>query len=278
MVYKTAAVRVGWHTVESQRLPGAGQMRFGFLVVAAMMAGVIPVQGQTAATPAAAAPEPTAAQVVGMQKTLQDWANLHRYAAENAKLPAPNPSENRVVFMGDSITDGWGHTSNTFFPGRPYLNRGISGQTTPQMLVRFQQDVVHLRPAAVVILAGTNDIAGNTGPETPQMIEDNFASMNAIAHQYGIRVIFASITPAFSYPWKPGIDPVPEIRQVNQWLKLYCAVKDCTYLDYYSALSDDKGAMKPGLAKDGVHPTAAGYAIMGPLAETAIAQALTGHK
>jgi lysophospholipase L1-like esterase len=134
--------------------------------------------------------------------------------------------------------------------------------------------VVHLRPAAVVILAGTNDVAGNTGPETVQMIEDNFMSMNAIAHQYGIKVIMASITPAYSYPWKPGVEPVAEIRQLNQWLRTYCAVKDCTYLDYYSAMDDGRGAMKPGLAKDGVHPTVAGYAVMAPLAEAAIAKAL----
>ncbi len=205
-----------------------------------------------------------------------DWPNLHRYAADNAALPAPDPAQPRVVFYGDSITDGWGRQPDTgdFFPGKPYINRGISGQTTPQMLVRFQQDVVHLHPSAVVILAGTNDIAGNTGPSTPQMIEDNFTSMADIARASGIKVILASITPAYNYPWKPGVDPVPTIRELNAWLKDYCAKQGLTYLDYYSAMTDDKGAMKPGLAKDGVHPTAQGYAIMGPLAETAIANAL----
>jgi lysophospholipase L1-like esterase len=210
------------------------------------------------------------------QARLEDWPNLKRYAAENAALPAPAPGEARVVFYGDSITDGWGRHPDTptFFPGKPYVNRGISGQTTPQMLVRFEQDVVHLHPAAVVILAGTNDIAGNTGPSTPQMTEDNFTSMAAIAKQHGIKVILASITPAYAYPWKPGVEPVPVIREINAWLKDFCAKEGYTYLDYYSAMADEKGAMKPGLAKDGVHPTAAGYAVMAPLAEAAIAKTL----
>ena len=167
--------------------------------------------------------------------------------------------------------------SGIVFPGKPYVNRGISGQTTPQMLVRFQQDVVHLHPAVVVILAGTNDIAGNTGPSTPQTIEDNYASMASIARQNGIKVVFASITPAFSYPWKPGIQPVGEIRELNQWLRDFCARDGDVYLDYYSAMSDATGAMLPGLASDGVHPTAKGYAVMAPLAERAIAQALGGQ-
>jgi lysophospholipase L1-like esterase len=205
-----------------------------------------------------------------------DWPQLARYRADNAALAAPAPGEQRVVFYGDSITDGWGRIEDTgsFFPGKPYVNRGISGQTTPQMLVRFEQDVVHLHPAAVVILAGTNDIAGNTGPSTPAMIEDNFRAMTAIAKQNGIKVVLASITPAFSYPWKPGIAPVATIREVNGWLRDFCAVQKLVYLDYYSAMADEKGAMKPGLSKDGVHPTAAGYAIMGPLAEAAIKHAL----
>jgi lysophospholipase L1-like esterase len=210
------------------------------------------------------------------QAKLDDWAQLKRYAGENSALPAPAPGEARVVFYGDSITDGWGRLPDTgsFFPGKPYINRGIGGQTTPQMLIRFEQDVVHLHPAAVVILAGTNDIAGNTGPSTPQMTEDNFTSMAAIAKQNGIKVILASITPAYSYPWKPGVKPVPTILELNAWLKAYCAKEGFTYLDYYSAMVDEKGAMKPGLAKDGVHPTSAGYAVMGPLAESAIVNAL----
>jgi lysophospholipase L1-like esterase len=210
-----------------------------------------------------------------MQEQLQDWAQLARYRADNATLPAPAPGEQRVVFYGDSITDFWGRDGRgVFFPGRPYVNRGISGQTTPQMLVRFQQDVVHLKPSVVVILAGTNDIAGNTGPETPEMIQDNFISMAAIAKQSGIRLVLASITPAASYPWKPSIQPVEEIRALNAWLKDFCSRDGDIYLDYYSAMTDGQGGMKPGLSLDGVHPTAEGYAIMAPLAEKAISEAL----
>jgi lysophospholipase L1-like esterase len=211
-----------------------------------------------------------------MEEQLQDWPQLHRYQTDNAALPAPAVGEQRVVFYGDSITDGWGRNPNTgdFFPGKPYVNRGISGQTTPQMLVRFRQDVIDLKPAAVLILAGTNDIAGNTGPSTPQMTEDNFISMAEIARANGLKVILASILPAYSYPWKPGVEPVGPIREINRWLKDYCARDGLVYLDYYSALADDKGAMKPGLSFDGVHPNLQGYAIMAPLAEAAIAKAL----
>jgi lysophospholipase L1-like esterase len=213
------------------------------------------------------------------QKTgSQDWPDLARYRAENEALPPAAPDVQRVVFFGDSITDAWGRSETTgvFFPGKGYVNRGISGQTTPQMLVRFQQDVVHLQPAAVVILAGTNDIAGNTGPSTQQMIEDNYTSMAEIAKQNGIKVVFASITPAFAYPWKPGIQPVERIRELNKWLQDFCSRNGCVYLDYYSSMADANGAMLPGLSSDGVHPTAKGYSVMAPLAERAIAQAL-GH-
>ena len=214
----------------------------------------------------------------GQQTGSQDWPDLARYRAENEALPPAAPDVRRVVFFGDSITDAWGRkpTTGVFFPGKPYVNRGISGQTTPQMLVRFQQDVVHLKPAAVVILAGTNDIAGNTGPSTQQMIEDNYTSMAEIAKQNGIKVVFASITPAFAYPWRPGIQPVERIRELNKWLEDFCSRNGYVYLDYYSSMVDAQGAMLAGLSSDGVHPTAKGYAVMAPLAERAIAQAL-GH-
>lgn len=225
----------------------------------------------TQTTPVPAGPEQT--QIETLQAKLTDWAQLGRYRAENADLPPVASGEQRVVFYGDSITDAWGHGAD-FFPGKPYVNRGISGQTTPQMLVRFQQDVVHLQPAVVVILAGTNDIAGNTGPETPEMIEDNFASMAAIARHYDIKIIIASILPVAAYPWKPGVHPAEEIRILNAWLKDFCSRDGDIYLDYYSSMADAEGGMKPGLSKDGVHPTAAGYAIMAPLAENAIAEAL----
>ncbi|MGC9199658.1 MAG: SGNH/GDSL hydrolase family protein [Acidobacteriaceae bacterium] len=209
-----------------------------------------------------------------MKRQLADWAGLHRYQAADAALPPPANGEQRVVFLGDSITDAWGRQTGVFFPGKPYVNRGISGQTTPQMLIRFQQDVVHLSPAVVVVLAGTNDIAGNTGPSTPTMIEDNFISMADIARQSGIKMVIASILPAAAYPWSPGIHPVEEIRTVNAWLKDFCEKNGLVYLDYYHALASPQGGMLPGLSSDGVHPTAAGYQVMTPLAEQAIQQAL----
>ncbi|MFZ0661105.1 MAG: SGNH/GDSL hydrolase family protein [Acidobacteriaceae bacterium] len=227
----------------------------------------------TAQTPPAAAPCPNARQVEQMQTKLQDWAQLDRYRAADAALEPPASGVKRVVFYGDSITDNWNHVVD-FFPGKPYLNRGISGQTTPQMVVRFQQDVVHLHPAVVVILAGTNDIAGNTGPSTPEMIEDNFKSMTAIAKANGIKVVIASLTPAIAYPWKPGVHPADEIRALNAWLKDFCSRDRDVYLDYYDSMADAEGGMKPGLSFDGVHPTAKGYSIMAPLAEKAIAEAL----
>jgi lysophospholipase L1-like esterase len=212
------------------------------------------------------------------QMASPDWPDLARYREENEALPPAPHGAQRVVFFGDSITDGWGRSEDTgvFFPGKAYVNRGISGQTTPQMLLRFQQDVVHLHPAAVVILAGTNDIAGNTGPSTQAMIEDNFTSMAQIAKQNGIKVVLASITPAYAYPWRPGIRPVERIRELNKWLQDFCSRNGFIYLDYYGAMADAHGAMLPGLSSDGVHPTAKGYAVMAPLAERAIAQAL-GH-
>ena len=209
------------------------------------------------------------------ERQLADWANLARYREDNARLGAPAPGEARVVFLGDSITDGWGRGAVEFFPGKPYVNRGISGQTTPQMLVRFQADVIALKPRAVVILAGTNDIAGNTGPATPQMIEDNFSAMAAIARQNGIKVVLASILPAANYPWRPGVQSVDKIRELNAWLKDYCKREQLTYLDYYSATADAAGGMRGGLSSDGVHPNSVGYAAMAPLAQKAIEQALS---
>jgi lysophospholipase L1-like esterase len=238
------------------------------LIATFLLAGSALAQAPPQTSPAAPAP-------VAVTKPPQDWAQLGRYAADDATLPPPAAGQQRVVFLGDSITDGWGRKPGTsFFPGKSYVNRGISGQTTPQMLVRFEQDVVHLHPEVVVILAGTNDVAGNTGPETPAMIEDNFRAMTDIARRNGIRVVLASITPAARYPWRPGVESVPEIRELNGWLRQYAAQQHLVYLDYYSAMADPDGAMKPGLSSDGVHPTQAGYAVMAPLAEAAIAKAL----
>jgi lysophospholipase L1-like esterase len=202
----------------------------------------------------------------------QDWANLGRYRAANAALQPPAAGEARVVFMGDSITDSWAR--QTFFPGKPYVGRGISGQTTPQMLVRFRQDVVALQPRVVVILAGTNDIAGNTGPSTIQMIADNLMSMCDVARANDIRVVLASVLPASDFPWRRGLDPGPKIVELNRWIRGYAASQQLVYLDYYSALIGENLGMKPEYSKDGVHPTPAGYAVMAPLAEAAIAEAL----
>ncbi len=217
-----------------------------------------------------AAPSADAAALAQLKERFNDFGDLHRYRDDNAKLP---PAEKgRVVFLGDSITDSWGRLPGAvgFFPGKPYLNRGISGQTTPQMLVRFRQDVLALHPEAVVILAGTNDIAGNTGPSTLAMIEDNYTSMVQLAKAEHIRPIMASVLPAIDYGWHHGVEPAPKIRDLNSWLREFCHQQEIPYLDYYSSMVGPDGGMKPGLSKDGVHPTAEGYAIMAPLAEKAI--------
>jgi lysophospholipase L1-like esterase len=215
------------------------------------------------------------AQLDRDQKILQDWANLGRYREDNAKLTLPAAGENRVVFMGDSITDGWGRKYGQFFPGKPYVNRGISGQTTPQMLVRFQPDVINLKPKVVVILAGTNDIAGNTGPESLDDIENNLTSMAELAHSNGIKVVLSSLTPVCDYI-KPQTErrPPAKIVALNQWIKSYCDKTGDVYLDYYSATIDDHQMFKRELTYDGLHPNAQGYEVMAPLAEKAITQAL----
>jgi len=204
----------------------------------------------------------------------KDWPDLGRYQEANAKLGAPVSGAPRIVFMGNSITDFWIKTSPDFFSKNHYIDRGISGQTTPQMLVRFRADVIHLHPQVVLILAGTNDLAGNTGPSTLEMIEDNLASMAELAKMNGIKVILCSILPAYDYPWKPGTYPAEKIKELNKWIADYARLKGFVYLDYYSSLVDDRGGMKQGDSKDGVHPNLAGYQIMEPLAVSAIGQAL----
>jgi lysophospholipase L1-like esterase/dienelactone hydrolase len=205
-----------------------------------------------------------------------DWANLKRYSEDNAKLAPPKAGEKRVVFMGDSITDGWIRQAPEFFQGKPYIDRGISGQTTPQMLVRFRADVVNLQPKVVVILAGINDIAGNTGPATPEMIQNNLVSMVDIAQANGIKVVLSSITPSDDFPWNRGTQPAKKIADMNTLIKAYAAKHDVVYLDYYSAMVNEKGGMKQEFTRDGVHPNPAGFAVMGKLAEKAIAAALAG--
>lgn len=209
-----------------------------------------------------------------LERLSNDWAGLRRYQAANATLAAPKPGENRVVFYGNSITDAWSQYFAAMFPGKPYIGRGISGQTTPQMLVRFHQDVAALQPKVVVILAGTNDIAGNTGPSTLEMIEDNLAAMTELAKQHHIRVVLSSVLPVFDYPWKPGLEPAAKIIALNAWMKRYAAAVGETYLDYYTAMADARGGLPAAVSRDGVHPNEAGYRMMAPLAEAAIAGAL----
>ena len=208
------------------------------------------------------------------ESTAQDWANLTRFQAKNEALGTPAKGEKRVVFMGNSITEGWIYTCPEFFEGRPYINRGIGGQTTPQMLIRFRQDVINLHPKVVVILAGTNDIAGNTGPSTLEMIEDNLASMAEIAHANGIKVILCSVLPAYDYPWRKGMEPNVKIPELNKWIKNYAEKNKFIYLDYFSAMVDEKNGMQADLSGDGVHPNKKGYEIMQPMVEKAIAKAL----
>src|SRR4051795_2826109 len=203
-------------------------------------------------------------------RLLLDWAGLTRYGSENAELRAPKPGENRVVFLGDQITEHW----SGFFPGKPYLNRGIANQTSPQMLVRFRQDVISLKPKAVVIEAGTNDIASVTGPSTEGMIAENFMSMVELAKFNGIRVVLASVTPVCDcYANQTARRPQGKIIGLNGWIKDYAARSGSVYLDYYDALAEGRN-FKKELTNDGLVPNEAGYKVMAPLAEKAIAEAL----
>jgi len=216
-----------------------------------------------------------------LDRILNDWPYLAKYRDANKELGPPAPEEARVVFMGDSITEGWGQkptgtsaARGEFFPGKPYVNRGISGQTTPQMLVRFRQDVIDLKPKAVVVLAGTNDIAENTGKTSLEAIENNIASMSDLARANGIRVVLCSVLPASEFSWHPGLQPAPKIKALNAWIKEYAAKNGFVYVDYYSSMVNNEGGLKAELSPDGVHPNKAGYEIMAPLAEAGIAEAL----
>lgn len=213
--------------------------------------------------------------LLGMDKSLaQDWANLKQFQGANNILEAPASDENRVVFMGNSITIGWLNSRPEFFEGKPYVNRGISGQTTPQMLLRFRQDVIDLNPAVVVILAGTNDIAGNTGPSTLEMIADNIKSMAELAKANGIKVILSSTLPAYDYPWKPGMKPASKILELNKMIEKYAEAENHIYLDYFSKMVDERNGLPKKYAEDEVHPTVEGYMVMEPLVEEAISKAL----
>jgi lysophospholipase L1-like esterase len=204
-----------------------------------------------------------------------DFGELTRYRDANASLEPPAPEESRVIFFGDSITDIW--KLDEYFPGKAYINRGIGGQTTPQMLVRFRQDVIDLQPKVVVILAGTNDIAGNTGPMSLKNIEANYSTMAELAAVHNIRVIFSSVLPVHHYTPQSqeffAQRSPKKILELNRWLKNYCSANGLVYLDYFTPMVDDKGLLKRDLAEDGLHPNAAGYKIMAPLAEAAIIKA-----
>lgn len=215
---------------------------------------------------------PSSAQTLA--DALQDWNQLGRYHADNEALKKQPPDPKRVVFLGDSITDIWKLAES--FPGKPYVNRGISGQTTPQMLVRMFPDVIDLKPAAVILLAGTNDIARNTGPATVTMVEENIQAIAELAKLHGIKVILCSVTPISDYarrPMSPGRPPV-DILKLNSWMKEYAAKAGAIYADYYSILVDDKGMLKEGISADGLHPNPKGYELMAPVAEAAIELAL----
>jgi lysophospholipase L1-like esterase len=244
-------------------------------------------QAQTDAPPKPAADceelPAVAAKLEAANRVLLDWPNISRYRQANAQVQPPAKKEPRVVFMGDSITDMWVNPqSGGFFPGKPYIDRGISGQTTPQMLIRFRPDVIALQPRVVVILAGTNDLAGNTGPMTVSQIEDNLTSMAELAHANKIRVVLASVLPVSNYghdregkPLDMRIKRQPEkILELNAWIKKYAADHSDVYLDYFAATVDDQGLFQKEISEDGLHPNAKGYAIMSPLAEQAIQAAL----
>ncbi len=246
---------------------------FGLLVVCTSVeAGEVPAVSGLLATPVEQLSQD---ELQYLQRTVADFGQLQRYRGANAQLPATVSGQPRVVFFGDSITEGWGREGSAgFFPGKGWLNRGISGQTTAQMLVRFSQDVLALKPQVVVILAGTNDVAGNTGPSTQGMIEDNLHAMVELARAHGIAVVLASVLPVSEYPWMPGITPAPKVRALNTALKRYAEAKQLVYLDYYTPMVNAAGGLDPQLAEDGVHPTTKGYAVMALLAEAAVTRAL----
>jgi acyl-CoA thioesterase I len=233
------------------------------------LAGTAALQ-QTLAAQSQSTPCPT--PTAHDKQLLTDFGYLAHYKDANAKLGPPAPGENRVVFMGDSITEIW-HLDQSF-PGKPYVNRGISGQTTPQMLVRFRQDVIDLKPRVVILLGGTNDVAGNTGPMTPEQTQGDIESMAELASASGIRPVLCSIPPSVKFPWAPTLQPAQTILSINAWIRAYAARKGYPYVDYHSALKDSENGFPLTISLDGVHPKPSGFAIMAPLAEKGIEQAL----
>jgi lysophospholipase L1-like esterase len=257
-------------------------MKLQVLFVTMLLSSCIPVFAQQTDNCAEDKKQLTAAQ-----KRLSDWPELARYRDANLSLAAPATGEARVVFMGDSITDLWDNDGfGGFFPGKPYVDRGIGGQTTPQMLLRFRQDVIDLKPKVVVILAGTNDISGNTGQMTLEQTGDNIDSMAQLATANGIKVVVSSVLPVSDTVKKDNGEfylqtrsrPPAKIVAMNDWLRSYARQNGHIYLDYYAAMVDANGFIKDGLTFDGLHPNAKGYAIMSPLAEQAITRALSGKR
>jgi len=256
-------------------------LRLALIILTMTLSGAF---ASLAAQPSADPCADTKTKLTQAENRLKDWPQLGRYHDANSKLSPAAKNEARVVFMGDSITDSWQNPKfGGVFPGKPYVDRGISGQTTPQMLIRFHPDVIALQPKAVVILAGTNDLAGNTGSMTLESIEDNLVAMADLAKANSIRVVFASILPVSDYEQRDGKPivrttqrPPEKIKALNEWMKTYAANNKLTYLDYYSAMVDDKGFLKDELSEDGLHPNAKGYEVMAPLAEAAIVRALKG--
>jgi lysophospholipase L1-like esterase len=255
------------------------------VLIAAATVIALSAQNPTTTAPPAA-PDATCTEMAAALQALvrndprfRDWANVTRYRELNRALPAPASGEARVVFMGDSITDSWPQPRfGAFFPGKPYIGRGISGQTTPQMLIRFRPDVIDLKPKVVVILAGTNDIAGNTGVMSNEEIQGNLQSMAELARAHGIKVVLSSIMPTAAYHAtgvpQTMLRPMARIKAINDWMKSYAAANGHVYLDYFTPMLDAAGLMKAELTTDDLHPNAAGYAVMAPLAQAAIEKAL----
>lgn len=244
-----------------------------FLLIALLFSTAAAVFAQTASPNAP--PHTAEDRLRQYENRLADWPQLTVYRDSNARLGAPAPGEARVIFFGDSVTEGWERRAGSFFPGKAYINRGIHGQTTAQMLLRFRADVVALKPRVVVILGGTNDLAGKTGPSSPAMIEDNLASMTELAQANGIQVVLASLLPVNDYVEPRTTHRSPKkIVEINAWIKTFAQRRNAIYLDYFGALVDSTGTLRKDWSDDGLHPNAAGYALMAPLAQKAIEQAL----
>ncbi len=211
-------------------------------------------------------------QLQAQSNKLEDFANFNKYRTANEELAPPLPGENRVVFMGNSITEGWKISDESFFSDNPYIDRGISGQTTPQMLLRFRSDVINLKPEIVVILAGINDIAENTGPITLEDILENIISMSQLAESNGIKVILCSVLPANEISWNPVIKPAEKVIRLNGMIKSYCLEKNILYVDYYTSMVDERNGLYKKYSEDGVHPNLAGYKVMEPVILEAISK------